>query len=246
MSCTQINTRAVNFWDTVTNTYHIDLSAFALPGGCTEVEFSCVDPIFVWITCCNALHKRGIPLQWNPKVLRHPTTGEEMYGAGIQYSKFIRAAYKNIYANGKVALFNINWDGGSTGFGSRSCTPIHVQVMNTNSLSTLAVGLVGYMPYIHVPEGYRSKDNFKAARHHVLQVGTFITGHTYASPSTHKGRTVYAQINARLRDSCITVYAQIPARLRHLCITVYTQSTSCLRDSSITVYTQSTTHLRHL
>ena len=91
-------------------------------------------------------------------------TGEELYGAGIQYSKLLRAACKDICADGKVALFNINWDGGNTGFGSRNCTPIHAQVMNTNSLSTLAVGLVGYLPYIHVPEGYRSKENVKAAK----------------------------------------------------------------------------------
>ena len=74
-------------------------------------------------------------------------------------------------ANGKVALFNINWDSGITGFGARTCVPIHAQVMNTNSSSTLAVGLVGYLPYIAVPEGYRSHTNHKAARHHVLQVG---------------------------------------------------------------------------
>jgi len=199
-SSTQIGDRAINFWDTVTNTYRIDLSEFALPGGCNEVEFSCIDPIFVWITCCNALHKRGIPLQWKSKVLRHPVTGEELYGAGIQYSKLMRAACKDIHADGKVALFNINWDGGSTGFGSRSCTPIHAQVMNTNSLSTLAVGLVGYMPYIHVPEGYRSQENFKSARHHVLQVITHLSPSTHnaqivyvthARSSTHKARVVY-------------------------------------------------------
>ena len=32
---------------------------------------------------------------------------------------------------------------------------MHVQVMNTNLPSTLAVGLVGYIPYIAVPEGYQ-------------------------------------------------------------------------------------------
>ena len=189
-SSTQIGDRAVNFWDTVTNTYRIDLTQFALPGQCTAVEFSCIDPIFVWIMCCNALHKRGIPLHWKPKTLRHPRNGEELYGAGIQYSKLLRAACKGVGSAGNVALFNINWDGGSTGFGSRSCTPIHAQVMNTNSSSTLAVGLVGYLPYINVPEGYRSTDNFKAARHHVLQVGTF---------------------TSRLRHTCIS-------RLRHTCI----------------------------
>ena len=187
-SSTQIGDRAVNFWDTVTNTYRIDLTQFALPGQCTAVEFSCIDPIFVWIMCCNALHKRGIPLHWKPKTLRHPRNGEELYGAGIQYSKLLRAACKGVGSAGNVALFNINWDGGSTGFGSRSCTPIHAQVMNTNSSSTLAVGLVGYLPYINVPEGYRSRDNFKAARHHVLQVGTL---HQPSTSYMHQPSTSY-------------------------------------------------------
>ena len=168
-SCKQISKRALNFWDIVTNSYVIDLSKFELPGGCSTVTFSCIDPVYVWITCCNALRKRDIPLHWDPKTLRHPVTGNELHGAGIQYSNLLRSACSN--ANGKVALFNINWDSGITGFGARTCVPIHAQVMNTNSSSTLAVGLVGYLPYIAVPEGYRSHTNHKAARHHVLQVG---------------------------------------------------------------------------
>jgi hypothetical protein len=70
---------------------------------------------------------------------------------------------------GKVALFNINWDGGLIGFGARSCTPIHVQVMNTNSGSALAVGLIAYLPYLDVPKGYESQDNYKQACRYVLQ-----------------------------------------------------------------------------
>ena len=66
-------------------------------------------------------------------------------------------------------MFNLNWDGGLVGFGARSCTPIQVQVMNTNSSSPLAVGLLGYLPSISVPEGYKTQNNYLAARHHVLQ-----------------------------------------------------------------------------
>ena len=153
----------------MTSTYTIDLSAFELPG-CKRVQFECIDPVYVWITRCNALHNRGIPLYWNPQTLQHPVTGDEVYGAGIQYSKLLRSAYDSLRVRGNIALFNINWDGGGTGFGSRSCTPIHVQVMNTNSSSTLAVGLVGYMPYIPMPEGYGRQDNYIAAKEHVRQV----------------------------------------------------------------------------
>ena len=129
-----------------------------------------IDPVYVWIRQCRELWTKGIELHFQPQTLHHPETNEELYGGGIQYSKLMRAAYASLGKPGRVALFNLNWDGGSAGFGSRSCTPIHVQVMNTNSSSTSAVGLVGYMPYIDVPEGYRQENNFINARHHVLQV----------------------------------------------------------------------------
>lgn len=46
---------------------------------------------------------------------------------------------------------------------------VHVQVMNTNSSSTHAVGLLGYVPHIAVPEGYKQTTNYKRAEEHVLQ-----------------------------------------------------------------------------
>ena len=92
-----------------------------------------------------------------------------MFGAGIQYSKLLQVASASIPATSKIALFNINWDGGNTGFGSRSCTPIHVQVMNTNSSSSMVVGLVGYLPNVDVPDGYKTHKNCVQARQHVLQ-----------------------------------------------------------------------------
>ena len=165
----QVKRRAGNFWDNVTNTYTIDLTRFELPG-CKRVKFSMIDPVYVWIQQCHELWAKGIALHFQPKTLHHPETDEELYGGGIQYSKLMRAAYASLGKPGRVTLFNLDWDGGSAGFGSRSCTPVHVQVMNTNSSSTSAVGLVGYIPYIDVPEGYRQENNFINARHHVLQV----------------------------------------------------------------------------
>ena len=90
--------------------------------------------------------------------------------AGIQYSALLRQAYSTIVdPSGHIALFNINWDSGLMGFGARSCTPIQVQVMNTNSSSPLSLGLLDYLPSISVPEGYKRQNNYLAARHHVLQ-----------------------------------------------------------------------------
>ena len=173
-----------DFWDNVTSTHVVDLTRFELPG-VDSVQFSFIDPVYVWITICNTLHKHRIPLQWDAKNLYHPDTGEEVFGAGIQYSKLLQVASARVPATSKIALFNINWDGGNTGFGSRSCTPIHVQVMNTNSSSSMVVGLVGYLPTIDVPDGYKQKDNCVQARRHVLQtcIGHVLTA--IESRSTH-------------------------------------------------------------
>ena len=64
------------------------------------------------------------------------------------------------------------WDGGSTGYGSRSATPICLQVMNTNTSSVLAVGLVAYLPQLDVPESVKKAGGkpYRLAMHHVLQV----------------------------------------------------------------------------
>ena len=153
----------------MTFTRTVDLTQFSLPGPLTSVEFSFIDPVYVWITRCNELLRNGTTLHWRPKSLHHPDTGEELHGGGIQYSKLLRCAYSSIATAGNVALFNLNWDGGSLGFGSRSSKPVHVQVMNTNSMSTDTVGLVGYIPKVDVPSGYHTQQNYVDASNHVLQ-----------------------------------------------------------------------------
>ena len=99
----------------------------------------------------------------------HPESHEEAFGAGVQYGLIFREASKQVPAGARVALFNLSWDGGSTGFGSRSAVPICVQVMNTNSASTVGIGLVGYLPYVEVSEVYKDHTNCVKARRHVLQ-----------------------------------------------------------------------------
>jgi len=164
-----INRNAGDFWSNVVYTKTIDISTYDLPG-CSSVTFSYVDPVFIWIQRCNALCGAGISLQWTPKKLCHPHTDEEMYGAGIEYSLLMRNATAEIPVNGNVALFNISWDGGDVGYGHRSAVPIVVQVMNTNSMSPLAVGLLGYLPYIEVAEGCKTGASYIKAKKYLLQV----------------------------------------------------------------------------
>ena len=164
-----ITKHAGDFWSNVVYKKRIDLSAYNLPG-CTTFTFSYVDPVFMWIQRCNALCEAGIPVHWDPKVLHHPSTDEEVYGAGIEYSLLMRNATAEIPVNGKIALFKVSWDGGEVGYGHRSAVPIVLEVMNTNSGSTLAVGVLGYLPYIEIAEGYKKNPSFIKAKRFVLQV----------------------------------------------------------------------------
>ena len=150
-------------------THNIDLSAFELPG-IKAVTFKLVDPIFEWVLRANELHETGHKLLWNPQTLHHPRSGENCYGAGIQYGFLLRNAAAQIPKGGKVALLNLSWDGGGCGFGSRSATPMCVQVMNVNSASASTVGLVGYMPHIQVPVEMKQTTKYKDAFAHMMQV----------------------------------------------------------------------------
>ena len=160
--------KAGRFWDNVLHTETIDLSSYKLPG-ITNVKFEFVDPVYVWLERANAMYDAGIEMHWTPCSMTHPQSGEEVFGAGVQYGYILREATKRVPAGAKAALFNLSWDGGSTGFGSRSAVPICVQVMNTNSASAVCIGLVGYLPYVEVPEVYKGNGNYVKARDHVLQ-----------------------------------------------------------------------------
>ena len=153
------------FWDHLIQTHTIDLRAFNLPS-LKSVQFSFVDPVFVWIQRCNDLHKAKIKLHWDPVSLLHPQTGQEVFGAGIECGLLLREATATTPVNGKAALFNLSWDGGGTGYVGRSACPICIQVMNVNSHSPLAVGLIGYLPYVEVDKKIKGFDD---AKKYVLQ-----------------------------------------------------------------------------
>ena len=165
----RINRKAGQFWCRVTYTHTIDLSDYQLPG-CTSVKFSFVDPMFAWIQRCNSLVAAGQAVHWQPRQLFHPTADVEGYGAGIEYGLLFRSAARRIPSGGKVTLVNLSWDGGCTGFGSRSAVPILVQVMNTNSSSTKGSGLIGYLPYVEVAEGFKQDSKYVRATKFLLQV----------------------------------------------------------------------------
>lgn len=155
------------FWPNVTHTKIIHVPFLPKP---KTLSFKFLDPCYVWIQQCRHLSESGHQLEWTPKILRHRDTHEELYGAGIQYGLLFRAAKSSIPRQGDVALMNLSWDGGDTGIGSRSASPICIQVMNTNAGVKETVGLVGYIPSLEVSDACRSQEQHKVASFHVLQV----------------------------------------------------------------------------
>ena len=116
------------FWPNVTITKTIHLEEFQIPR-VTTLEFSFVDPVYVWIKACERLTERGYKLIWQPKEMRHPTSGEPVFGGGIQFGLLLRNAVKSIPPGGFVALMNLSWDSGVTSMQSRSAVPICMQVI---------------------------------------------------------------------------------------------------------------------
>ena len=78
----------------------VDISKYNIPG-CATVVFEFVDPVFVWIQTANAV---DCELRWEPKSLKHPDSGAELYGAGIEYGFLMRYATRGIPAGGQPAL----------------------------------------------------------------------------------------------------------------------------------------------
>ena len=207
------------FWDNVTETHTVDISQFNIPG-CAKVTFEFVDPLYVWIERANAV---DCPLRWEPKSLKNPTTGVEIYGAGIEYGLLMRNATAGIPAGGQPALMNLSWDGGLVGFGSRSVSPLCVQVMNADTASRTAVGLVAYLPSIECSDALKGTTQYREASRYLLQVYAYMlqTPRIRTSP-TPRIRTSHAP------RICYTlhVYAQvIPHLYAQVMPHVYTQGT---------------------
>jgi len=145
----------------------IDMSRFGLRG-CQSIDFEFVDPVFVWVQRCNDLMTHGVTLKWDPVSKVHPRSGQAVYGAGVECGLLLRAATASIPAGAKVALMNLSWDGGNTAYVGRSSCPITVQVMNVNDGTPLAIGLVGYLPYLETIA--KGTVMHKAAKQYLLQV----------------------------------------------------------------------------
>ena len=164
----RIHKKADMFWDNVSESHSIDLQQYNLPK-VKKVEFTFINPIWVFIRRCEMLTKAGCELVFQPQVLQHPTSAQPTYGGGIQFGLLLRAAAQSVPAGALVALLNLSWDGASPGFGSRSSSPIQLQVMNTNSGKVEGVGFLGYLPKIECGEAAKDSSDFEQAEFYLLQ-----------------------------------------------------------------------------
>ena len=123
----------------------------------------------MWIQQANKLLQRGHQLVFTPSRMTHPQNGEELYGAGVEYGMLMRAAQKSMPVDGRPAIINLSWDGGSVGCAGRSAYPICLQVMNCNSAPADCVGLVGYVPHLEASDGWLDTTDYKDANYHLLQ-----------------------------------------------------------------------------
>ena len=133
----RIKNNAGLFWDNVLIEKSIDMRGFA-PMCKSVVKFTFVDPVFVWIRQANRLIQEGHHLHFKSSVLSDPN-GAPMYGSGVQFGLLMRAALESMPRNGKPALMNLSWDGGRTGYGSRSSYPICIQVKFVHKTTNLLV-----------------------------------------------------------------------------------------------------------
>ena len=99
----------------------------------------------------------------------HETTGERLYGAGVQFGDVLFFAAGKTPRGGKPALFGISFDGGDSGVSDRSVYPICVSVLNFNGADPVQCGLVGFIPALDVPASFKKRKEYRWARAHVMQ-----------------------------------------------------------------------------
>ena len=188
------------FWDHCSYSYCIDLSRFGL--SVTNVEFTCVDPVFVWLQQCKKLIRAGKELKFHAKILQDQS-GHELYGSGVQYGLLMRAANYSIPRNGVAALMNLSWDKGDTSYQARGACPICLQVMNTNCGSDKAVGCVGYLPSLDVSAVAKTTQAFQDASRYLLQtcIGKILSLIEVHAQHGFKGRYLHSNIYLFLKHT---------------------------------------------
>ena len=149
----------------------IDLRGFGfrLPGNLNECKFRFINPLWAWVQAANDMAALGHTMHFEPKTMVHETSGERIYGAGVQFGDALKFAALKTPPNSKPALFGISFDGGDSGVSDRNVYPICVSVLNYNGADPVQCGLVGFIPALDVPASFKGRKEYRLARAHVMQ-----------------------------------------------------------------------------
>ena len=158
-------TRRIGQFDArVTRTTRIDLSHHHIPTLREPISFSFLDPVYAWAFCARKLGTNH-ELHFEHVPLVELTTGERLYGAGVQHGDWMMEVCRT--RPGAPALFGLSYDSGQASR-RRSYSPILISVGNTNYVGKHSCICIGYMPDLALGS-YGKHASAKAALHELRQ-----------------------------------------------------------------------------
>ena len=160
-----------SFRSRITRTANIDLSHINLPQTVKPIIFHFIDPIIAWSICAHKL-SRAQKLHFHYTTLRHPVTGELLYGASVQNGLIMQKACAKIPSSARVrsgpALLGLSWDAANASR-RRSYTPILISVGNSDHGGLEMCICIGFMPLLPLSPQALTSDEGKQAVHELKQ-----------------------------------------------------------------------------
>ena len=154
----------------VTHIVDINLTKLNLPGLTKPVRFAFLDPIFAWVRCADKI-SREHKLHFEYKELRHPETGESLYGASVANGLIMKRACEKVpFSDGPTgpALIGLSWDSGNA-TKRRSYTPILISVGNSNYSGAGTCVCIAYMPKLNLAKKVAGSPAGLHAQHELVQ-----------------------------------------------------------------------------
>ena len=136
----RVKANANPFFERIMHVELIDIRKFGVP---FQLPFRFLDPAWAWIVAANKLPPEE--LNWIPRIMTN-TSGQRLYGAGVQYGESFAQAFASCPAATYPMLYNVHWDG--TSAHNLTAVPIVVAVSNFNGQSTDAHTCIGYLPTV--------------------------------------------------------------------------------------------------
>ena len=168
----RINKTVGSFYPRVTRHADIKLNRWNIVGLEKPVRFTFIDPIFAWVRCANKLsHQHHLHFKYEE--LRHPDTGELLYGSSVANGLIMKRACEKVPVNNSnnpsgPALIGLSWDAGNA-TKRRSYTPILISVGNSNCSGSATCTCIGYLPRLKLSQKVSSSKEGQAAQFELAQ-----------------------------------------------------------------------------